>query len=60
MRLELSRFVESDLDDIAGYIAQDNPGALSASFRRFAQNFARYATTRCSTSSGLTSGMERA
>jgi plasmid stabilization system protein ParE len=25
MRLELSRFVESDLDDIAGYIAQDNP-----------------------------------
>jgi plasmid stabilization system protein ParE len=25
MRLELSRFVESDLDDIAGYIADDNP-----------------------------------
>jgi plasmid stabilization system protein ParE len=25
MRLELSRFVESDLDDIAGYIAQDTP-----------------------------------
>jgi plasmid stabilization system protein ParE len=25
MRLELSRFVEGDLDDIAGYIAQDNP-----------------------------------
>ena len=25
MRLELSRFVESDLDDITGYIAQDNP-----------------------------------
>lgn len=25
MRLELSRFVETDLDDIAGYIAQDNP-----------------------------------
>lgn len=25
MQLELSRFVESDLDDIAGYIAQDNP-----------------------------------
>ena len=25
MRLELSRFVESDLDDIADYIAQDNP-----------------------------------
>ena len=25
MRLELSRFIESDLDDIAGYIAQDNP-----------------------------------
>ena len=25
MRLELSRFIESDLDDIAHYIAQDNP-----------------------------------
>jgi toxin ParE1/3/4 len=25
MRLELSRFIESDLDDIASYIAQDNP-----------------------------------
>ena len=25
MRLEFSRFVEGDLDDIADYIAQDNP-----------------------------------
>ena len=25
MRLELSQFIESDLDDIADYIAQDNP-----------------------------------
>jgi plasmid stabilization system protein ParE len=25
MRMELSRFVEGDLDDIAAYIAQDNP-----------------------------------
>ncbi len=25
MRLELSRFVEGDLDDIAAYIAHDNP-----------------------------------
>ena len=25
MRLELSRFIEGDLDDIADYIAQDNP-----------------------------------
>ena len=25
MRLELSRFIEGDLDDIAGYISQDNP-----------------------------------
>jgi toxin ParE1/3/4 len=25
MRVELSRFVESDLDDIAAFIAQDNP-----------------------------------
>lgn len=26
MRLELSHFIESDLDDIADYSAQDNPG----------------------------------
>ncbi|CAH1385420.1 type II toxin-antitoxin system RelE/ParE family toxin [Candidatus Nitrotoga sp. M5] len=25
MQLELSRFIEGDLDDIADYIAQDNP-----------------------------------
>jgi plasmid stabilization system protein ParE len=25
MRLELSRFIEGDLDDIAGSLAQDNP-----------------------------------
>ena len=25
MRLEISRFIECDLDEIAGYIAQDNP-----------------------------------
>ena len=25
MRLELSHFIESDLDDIADHIAQDNP-----------------------------------
>lgn len=25
MRLELSRFIERDLDDIASFIAQDNP-----------------------------------
>ena len=25
MRLELSRFIEGDLDDIASYVAQDNP-----------------------------------
>ena len=25
MRLELSRFIEGDLDDISSYIAQDNP-----------------------------------
>ena len=25
MRIEFSRFVEADLDAIAGYIAQDNP-----------------------------------
>lgn len=25
MRLELSRYIESDLDDIADFIAQDNP-----------------------------------
>ena len=26
MQLELSRYIEGDLDDIADYIAQDNPG----------------------------------
>ena len=26
MRLELSAFIESDLDDIAAFIAGDNPG----------------------------------
>jgi toxin ParE1/3/4 len=25
MRLEISRFIEGDLDEVAGYIAQDNP-----------------------------------
>ena len=25
MRLEISSFIEGDLDDIASYIAQDNP-----------------------------------
>ena len=25
MRLEISRFIEGDLDDVASYIAQDNP-----------------------------------
>lgn len=25
MQLELSRYIESDLDDIADFIAQDNP-----------------------------------
>ena len=25
MQLEISRFIECDLDEIAGYIAQDNP-----------------------------------
>jgi plasmid stabilization system protein ParE len=28
MRLELSQFVESDLDDIAAFIAQDNPHSV--------------------------------
>lgn len=45
MRLELSRFVESDLDDIAGYIAQDNPHRavtfiqeIRARFRKISKN----------------------
>lgn len=33
MRLELSRFIEYDLDGIAGYIAKDNP-ARAVSFIR--------------------------
>ena len=45
MRIELSSFIESDLEEIADYIALDNPGrALSfihemrAKFRLIAQN----------------------
>jgi toxin ParE1/3/4 len=45
MRVELSRFVENDLDAIAGYIAQDNPTRavsflqeIGAHIRRIVQN----------------------
>jgi plasmid stabilization system protein ParE len=45
MRLELSRFVEADLDEIADYIAQDNPRRavtfvreIGAKFREIQRN----------------------
>ena len=45
MRVELSRFIESDLEEIADWIAQDNPGRagsfvqeLRGAFRRIGQN----------------------
>ena len=45
MRLEFSRFIEGDLDEIAGYIAQGNPRRavtfiqdIRAKFRRIQRN----------------------
>ncbi len=40
MRLELSRFVEGDLDEIAGYIAQDNPTAAVRFVQKLRSRFA--------------------
>ncbi len=39
MRLELSRFVESDLDDIASYIAQDKPHRAVSFIREIRTRF---------------------
>jgi len=39
MRLELSVYVEGDLDNIADYIAQDNPGRAVTFIRIFARRF---------------------
>ena len=39
MRLELSRFVEGDLDDIANYIAQDNPRRAVTFIREIGAKF---------------------
>ena len=39
MRLELSRFVEGDLDDIACYIAQDNPRCAVSFIREVRARF---------------------
>lgn len=51
MRLELSPFIESDLDDIADYIAQDNPSRavtfiqdIRAKFHDIRHNPLRYQT----------------
>ena len=60
MRLELSHFIESDLDDIADYIAQDNSAAPSPSFRTSAPSSTISTITRCATNSALTSATKRA
>lgn len=39
MQLELSRFIESDLDDIANYIAQDNPRRAATFIRDIRAKF---------------------
>ena len=39
MRIQLSRFVESDLETIAGYIAQDNPFRAVTFIREFREKF---------------------
>jgi len=53
MRVEFSRFVEGDLDAIAGYIAQDNPTRavsfiqeIGAQIRRIGQNPLIYQAAR--------------
>jgi plasmid stabilization system protein ParE len=46
MQLELSRYIEGDLDDIADYIAQDNPVVPLPSSRKYAANFSTSAVTR--------------
>lgn len=39
MQIELSRYIESDLDVIADFIAQDNPGRAVTFIRTFAKSF---------------------
>ena len=52
MRLEVSHFAESDLDDIAEYIAQDNPFRAVTLIREIRAKF--HAATPFSISSGPT------
>ena len=41
MRIEFSRFVEIDLEEIADWIAQDNPGRAVSFIREFREGFRR-------------------
>jgi plasmid stabilization system protein ParE len=46
MHLELSAFVEADLDAIAAFIAGDNPKRAVTLFATFASSFSRSNTGR--------------
>jgi plasmid stabilization system protein ParE len=41
MRVEFSRFVESDLEEIADWIAEDNPGRAVSFIQEFREAFRR-------------------
>ena len=60
MRLELSRFVEGDLDDIACYSAQDNPRRAVSYIREVRADYITSARIRCSISSAPTLERKRA
>jgi len=55
MRLELSSYVEGDLQEIAEWIAQDNPRRAVSFIREIPMCFARLAKGRCSINCGLRS-----
>jgi plasmid stabilization system protein ParE len=55
MRVELSRFVGSDLEEIADSIAQDNPSRPSNSSRKSGMRFAGSAKVRSDISFNPTS-----
>ena len=59
MRVELSGFIERDLEEIADWIAEDNPRRAIASFKKFAKHFSGLATAPSTISFGLTSGKTR-
>jgi hypothetical protein len=60
MRVELSRFIEADLDTIAEYIAQDSPARAVSFIREIRARFRVVGQDPCSTSSGRKSAKVRA